>query len=430
MRLWIMIGAALVAAALTAVVLHLHPPGSLRMAAGPSGGAYEQIAQDYAEILARDEIRVEILETAGSVENARLIESGGAEAALLQGGIAVDPDTVEAIGTVFYEPMIFMTRADANIPRNPALWRDLSINRGAEGSGTADSFRDFERVVGLSEADNIHVSLGYDQAAEALLDNRLDIAVFVAPIEAPYLLAAYQEPGLKVLELEHVEAISRRLSYATVVTVPAGGMSLAPVLPPRPVKLIALQARLVVQADLHPALVNRLTMAAIELHRARGIITDAGEFPGVEGTGLPVSSAARRLIDEGPSAWHNLLPYWIAAQVNRVLLLFLPFIFIVVPLVRLVPKAYAYLQRWRVWQHYPEIRQIELELANDPSPDQLGDMQARLHELDERLAELRLPAAYRQGQYDARLHVDLVQKRVAELQAKVGPGQADGAASA
>ncbi len=416
MRLWIMIGVALTVAALAAIVVQLHPPGSLRMAAGPAGGAYIEVAQDYADILARDHIRLDILETAGSVENARLIESGEVDATLLQGGIQVDPARAEAIGTVFFEPMIFLVRADADIPRNPALWRGLSINSGAQGSGTADAFRDFERAVGLSDLDNVHVSLPYDQAAEALLDGKLDVAVFVAPIEAPYLLAAYQEPGLKVLELDHVEAISRRLSYATVVTVPAGGMSLDPVLPPRPVALIALEARLAVRPDLHPALINRLTMAALALHRARGIITDAGVFPGVEGTGLPVSNTARQLILEGPSTWHNLLPYWVAAQVNRVLLLFLPFFFIVLPLIRLLPRAYAYLQQWRVWQHYPEIRQIELELSSDPSPDDLDNMLQRLHQLDEKLADLRLPAAYRQGQYDARLHLELVQKHIAEMQ--------------
>lgn len=420
MRLWITISVALVLAVLTAILLQLHPPGGLRMAAGPEGGAYIEVAQDYASILSQDDVRLEIVETAGSVENARLIEDGVVDAAILQGGIQVDPDRAQAIGNVFYEPMIFLAREDAWIPPNPALWRGLSINSGARGSGTADAFRDFERAVGLSEADNVHAALPYDQAAAALLDGTLDIAVFVAPIEAPYLLAAYEEPGLKVLKLDHVEAISRRLSYATVVTVPTGGMSLSPVLPPRPIDLIALRARLVVRPGLHPALVNRLTMAAIKLHQARGIITDAGVFPGIDGTDLTMNNTARQLILEGPSTWHNWLPYWVAAQVNRVLLLFLPFFFIVLPLVRLLPRAYAYFQRWRVWQHYPEIRQIELELAENPTQEDLAQMQIHLHALDEKLADLRLPAAYRQGQYDARLHLDLVQKRIAELQSSSG----------
>ena len=42
----------------------------------------------------------------------------------------------------------------------------------------------------------------------------------------------------------------------------------------------ALEARLAVRPNLHPALVNRLTMAAIELHAARNIITGFGRIEG------------------------------------------------------------------------------------------------------------------------------------------------------
>ncbi len=416
MRLWIVLCAITAVAILATIIVRLHPPGSLTLAAGPDGGAYVQVARDYGAILSRDDIRLDIVETAGSVENAELLTQGAVNAAFLQGGIKVDPSKVEAVGAVFFEPIIFLARDDATIPRNPAQWKGLRINSGAAGSGTAAAFRDFEIAVGLTESDNAHLSIPYADAAAALLDGQLDIAVFVAPIEAPYLKAAYEEPSLRVLDLDHVEAISRRLEYATVVTVPTGGMSLDPVLPPRPVDLIAIEARLVVRPDLHPALINRLTMAAIELHRTRGIITDPGVFPSLEGTGLTVSNTARQLILEGPSTWHNWLPYWVAAQINRVLLLLLPFFFIVVPLLRLLPMAYAYFMRWRVWQHYPEIRDIENELTNNPGPEQLADMQEHLNELDDRLATLRLPAAYRQGQYDARLHLELVQKRIAEMQ--------------
>ncbi|MGI9367683.1 MAG: TAXI family TRAP transporter solute-binding subunit [Ruegeria sp.] len=423
MRLWLMVGIAVIVAILSTILVRLHPPESLTLASGPAGGAYVEVADDYAAILARDNIRLEIIETAGSVENAQLLEQGKVDAAFLQGGIQVSTDHAEAVGAIFFEPVIFLTRKNALIPRNPALWKGLRINSGAEGSGTAAAFRDFEKAVGLSATDNSHLSIPYSRAVGALLDDQLDIAVFVAPINAPYLAAAYDEPDLRVLRLEHVDAISRRLEYATVVTVPTGGMSLEPVLPPEPVKLVALEARLAVRPELHPALVNRLTMAAIELHNSRGIITDPGTFPGIEGTGLNVNNTARQLILEGPTTWHNWLPYWVAAQINRVLLLFLPFFFIVVPLLRLLPVGYAFLMRRRVWQHYPEIRQIEQELGAEPDADELLTMQTHLAELDERLATLRLPSAYRQGLYDARLHLELVQKRIAEMQRARGTGE-------
>lgn len=416
MKLWITGFVFAVVALVVVTIVLLHPPNHMSIAAGPKGGAYFEMAERYRSVLARDEIALQIVETAGSVENAELLNSGAVDAAFLQGGIAVDREMVEAIGSVFFEPMMFLVRDDSTIPRNPALWSGLRINSGAPGSGTEAAFRDFERAVGLSRDDNLHREIPYTEAVAALVGGELDVATFVSPIDAPYLQEAYHEPSIEALVLDHAEAISRNLEYATVVTVPAGGMSLDPVLPPGPRELIALEARLVAHNDLHPALVNRLAMAAIELHRGRGIITDAARFPKVEGTGLVVNNAARQLIQQGPTTWHDWLPFWVAAQINRVLLLFLPFVFIVVPLMRLLPLAYAYLMRMRVWQYYPEIRRIEEELLSSPEAEELEKMKLQLKAVDDRLASLRMPAPYRQAQYDARLHLEMIQKRISDMQ--------------
>ncbi len=403
-------------AAFGSTLTRLHPPGQLTIAAGPADGAYARTAEKYARILARDKIKLKIVETEGSVENAHLLANGTVDAAFLQGGVAVPGNDVEAIGAIFFEPILFLIRSGSNISQNPAKWNRLSINSGAVGSGTEAAFRDFERVVGLAHSDNIHLDVPYDEAVEALLAGRLDIATFVAPLNAPYLTAAYSERGLRLLAVDHADAISRRLAYANLVTIPSGGLLLDPVTPAEARQIIALEARLAVNSKIHPALVNRLTMAAIELHRRRGILSEADSFPSIKGTGLPVNNTARQLIQEGPSTWHDWLPYWIAAQINRVFLLFLPFVLIVLPVLRLVPAAYAYLMRRRVWRHYPEIRKIEDEISKNPDLQEIKVMQNRLSELEERLSGMLLPVAYRQRQYDARLHLQLVQKRIAELQ--------------
>lgn len=415
MRTWGLFAALVMALGVAAIVLLLHPPGRLVLAAGPEGGAYVQIAEAYRRALGKDGIEVEIVHTEGSIENADLLSAGKVDAAILQGGTAVDNPDIEAIGAIFYEPFSFVARAGTVVETNPGLWRGLRINSGRDGSGTAAAFRDFEAAVGLSETDNRHLSLSYARSVEALLAGDLDIAVFVAPVDAPYLTETYGDLRLHFLRIDHAEAISRRMVYADTVNVPAGAISLNPVLPPEPITFIALKARLAVTGDLHPALVNRLTMAAIDLHSERGIITDHKDFPSVEGVDLPMNNAARQLIVEGPSTWHDWLPYWIAAQINRVLLLLLPFVFIVLPLLRLLPSVYAFFMRWRVWQHYPELSQIEEDLAAGPDAGALDDLERRLRAVETRIANLRLPPAYRQGQYDARLHVDLIHKRIETL---------------
>ncbi|KAE9632591.1 TAXI family TRAP transporter solute-binding subunit [Parasedimentitalea maritima] len=418
-RFWALFGVAAILTGSVVMLFRLHPPMALTLAAGPSGGAYHQLAGRYRAILARDGIDLVVVDTAGSAENAGLIETTQVDAAFLQGGIAVQGQSTEAIGAIFFEPMVFLTRQDIEVPANPALWSDLRISSGRLGSGTAAAFDDFQAAVGLRPALNQHFDMGYSDAVSALIEGTIDVAVFVAPIDAPYLVAAYADHRIRLLPLDYSEAISRRLNYANTVTVPTGAISLKPVVPPVPRQLLALEARLAISDSLHPALVNRLTMAAIELHSARDIITDQGQFPSVEGTGLSVNNAARQLILNGPSTWHDWLPYWMAAQVNRLFLLMLPILFLLLPMLRAVPSLYAFLMRWRVLQHYPEIKQIEDDLAQAPDLSLLVEMDQRLVELDERLAQVRLPPLYRQTAYNARIHIELVRKRISAQQEAV-----------
>lgn len=401
--------------AIVAAMMTLHPPQRLTLAAGPENGGYAQIAERYAAILARDDLVVEVVHTAGSAENAELLSAGEVDAAILQGGIDVENETVEAIGTIFFEPMSFLARRDRDVPTNPAFWQGLRITSGTEGSGTAAAFRDFQAVIGLAPEANTHLSLGYEEALAGLADGSVDIAVFVAPVDAPYLVSNYGQIWVEFLDLDHVEAIARKLEYPRSVVLPDGAISLRPVLPKQSRRIIALEARLAVAADLHPALANRLTMAALEIHGVRGLLSDPDTFPSIEGTDLPVNSIAQKLIQDGPSVWQDYLPYWIAAQLNRMLLLLLPILFILLPLLRVLPAAYAYVMGWRVWQHYPEIRLIEEELDKQQDDAALAKMDERLDELENRLAQLRLPAAYRQSSYNARIHIGLVRKRIAQI---------------
>ncbi|PSL20419.1 TAXI family TRAP transporter solute-binding subunit [Shimia abyssi] len=412
MRMWIGLTTALLVAFVISVFVLLVPPKELTFAAGPQGGAYAAFADRYREILARDDIEVEIIHTNGSGDNARLLASGEADVAILQGGIDVPGGTAEAIGGIFFEPMMFMVRTAENIPKNPAHWRNLRITSGTPGSGTAAAFEDFQQAVGLDPERNFHLGLPYSEAIDALLQGDVHVAAFITTVDSPYLEQAYASPEISLLPLDYVDAISRRLSYATVTTVPSGAISLHPVIPARPLEVLALEARLAIEPDLHPALINRLTLAAKELHTQRDIITERDTFPTVDGTDMDINTVARQLIEVGPSTWNQWLPYWLAAQLNRMLLLILPVLLIFVPLFRILPSLYAYFMGWRVWQHYPQIRDIEDDLERQQDDENLMEMDRELVEMDERISRLRLPAAYRQAAYQARLHIDLVRSRI------------------
>ena len=65
------------------LIFGLRPPDSIRLAAGIDGGGYWQIGQLYKTRLARDGIRVELIETEGSVENIELLAAGKVDAAFV-----------------------------------------------------------------------------------------------------------------------------------------------------------------------------------------------------------------------------------------------------------------------------------------------------------------------------------------------------------
>ena len=212
MRIWTLLAALVLGTGLILIFLQLHPPKTLRIAAGPAGGAYDQVAKRYVEQLARDGITLEVIETAGSVENEQLLAERKVDAALLQGGIPVSDPQIEAIGSIFFEPMIFLARSELELPGNPALWRGLKINGGRPGSGTAAAYVDFLAAIELDLLANQTVAIGYDDAISALIADEIDIAVFVAPIDAPYLQRAYGHPDIQFIPLDHSNAIARRLA--------------------------------------------------------------------------------------------------------------------------------------------------------------------------------------------------------------------------
>lgn len=418
MRLALWIAAALAAAAaLVPLSRDLAPPRTLVLAAGPEGGGYHALARRYAEALARDGIAVEVLATRGSVDNARLISEGRAGAAILQGGV-VPHAPVRSLGAVFPEPLFAFAAGGAEgpdgPPANPALWGGIAIAAGAEGSGTRAAALDLMEAASVAAPERRLVPLGGAEAARALLAGEVDLALFVAPLAAPYLEPLLGTDRARALRLEHLRALTGRLPASTRVTLPSGAVSLAPPLPRDELEMLAMVAELAARPDLHPSLVDRLVTAAVAIHGGRGALTRDGEYPTMRLAALPPSPYARDLLEDGPSPLHRHLPYWVVAQVARFAILLLPVLFVLLPLIRALPGLYIWRMRRRVFRHYAAIRAIDEEARATDDPARLAALAERLEGLDREIAALSLPLPYRELAYTARLHIDLLRKRLTE----------------
>lgn len=410
--------AALAVAVALGVLLGLMPPDRLSIAAGRPGSAYHAVAERYQQVLARDRLTLDIRETDGSAENAALLGAGAVDAAIVQGGVRVgDGDGIEALAGLFPEAVLVFHRGALGRLTSPAAWEGLRLAAGAEGSGTRAELARLAPVTGFRAEANTLLPLGGRKAAEALLAGRADAVLFVAPLDAPYLAPLFADPGVRLAAIADPEALVRRFDHLVTRTLPAAAVDYPRRVPDRPVTLLTMPARLAARDDLHPALVDRLVEAARETHRGGGLLQPEGAYPSVEALGLPVDSYAARRIREGPSPLPDLLPWWIAAQIDRVALLLLPVVFLLLPLLRAAPGFYAWRMRARVYRHYLDLRRIDLAAAQETDPARLDALSAELDALEASIRSTRLPLAYREHAYLTRQHVELIRQTIARRRA-------------
>src|SRR5688572_30460203 len=75
------------------------PPRRLVMATGSERGAYAEFGTQYAKVLAREGIKVELRNTQGSVDNLALLRNpdSGVDVAFVQGGVETPQDNDDSI---------------------------------------------------------------------------------------------------------------------------------------------------------------------------------------------------------------------------------------------------------------------------------------------------------------------------------------------
>ncbi|MEM8572238.1 MAG: TAXI family TRAP transporter solute-binding subunit [Pseudomonadota bacterium] len=405
--------------------LDLLPPTTMSFAAGREGSAYFDLATQYQERLAQDGIEVEIIQTAGSVENAERLGGIGADAdvAFLQGGVpAVQERPVEALAAVFLEPLWIVHKGQLSDPADPTSWSGLRIAGGGFGSGTRFVIDELANVTGARTPANTLLPIGGHEATDALLSRRADAAIYVAPVTASYLTPLFGDPDVTVASIRDGAAIARRLPFIRQVDIPRSGFDYAQERPPKDIALIAMIGRLVAREDLHPALVDRLIAAARDIHSKRDLVTNENEFPSTAGISMPLNAQADDLLKKPPSPLYGFLPYWVVAQINSFALLLVPLLVIIVPLMRILPGLYEWQMRARVYRRYPELREIERDAAEAVTPAEINDLEARLEDIERDVARLRLPMKYKEYAYTMRMHIDLVRRQLADLKQANAPG--------
>ncbi len=404
--------------------LRLIPPQSVTIAAGKPGSAYHKIALAYRRVLEQDDITLHIIETAGSGENRDLMDDPDSQVdiALIQGGITVSNPRLNALAAVFPEPLLVFSRSDKVTSGAPNDWSDYRVAIGAEGSGTRAVVQQLATITEapvLDSESGLGLALNAQEAAQALVGGELDIAFFVAPLDAPYLHTLYNDSNIKLIPLDHAQALASQLREARWIELFSGAIRYSPAYPEKTIPLITVVTKLVARDNLHPALVNRLVHAMVQVHAPPSPLVMSYGFPNTQLLNMVADVYSAKLLREGFSPLESFLPYWVVAQVNRFAILLVPIIFLLLPLFKVLPALLAWRMHARVYRYYDRLHEIDLMLSDRsaPVPDEKERQRLGL-ELDQIEAKLRdesLPLRYREHAYIATEHVAFVRRKLATL---------------
>ena len=411
------LGAVLVAACLWVSFLFLEPipPRRIVLASGPESGLYHQRALRYTELLAREGVTIEERMTEGAGENLRLLldRKSGVDIAFIQGGVAKFPEanSVVMVASLYYEPLWIFVRRGEHIDALAQL-AGKRIATGAPGSGT------YALVVPLLAASNVTsdnstlLPLPADRAHDALRSGDLDAMLTVGGVRAPAIHAALTDPALELVSLAQADAYPPRYPFLTRRTLPAGTISFVPLIPPQNVALISTEAMLAARDDLHPAIVALLLEVIRDEHDDQGFFEAPNEFPNVEQVDLRVSPDATRHRRFGPSLLYRYLPFWVAAFLERFIIIVVPLLVVALPVLQFLPQVMTWHVRSRIYRWYGELTLLERDVrsreGNLPIDRWLADLE-RIQRAAERIAT---PASFASEAYTLREHIDLVRREV------------------
>jgi len=205
-------------ASLAAWYLSREPlPGRIRIATAEQGGLYFRFGSLLAPKLeARLGREVVVLETRGSGENQRLLSSGNAELALLQGELAAEPG-VAALAPLYPDVVHVVVRAGAGLEQ----LEDLEGRRVAVGDERSGMHRTAELVLrhyGLMESARTEPT--YFSGLES--DPGLDAAIVTTGMLNPELERMLAGGAYSLLPIPDGAAIAARSPFLRVVEIPRG----------------------------------------------------------------------------------------------------------------------------------------------------------------------------------------------------------------
>ncbi len=389
------------------------PPDTLIFTSGPDGSTFRAYAEQYREILARNDVTLEILPSKGGLENLERLNNPEFEVdvGIVQGGLAAGKniDDLVSLGSIAYVPLVIFYRGAAPIARLSQL-KGKRVAVGPEGSGARSLALTLLKANGIeAKGPTRLLDLGGEDAAQALLKREADAVFLSGDSATPAIMRKLlRTPGIRLFDAVQADGYARRFHYLKKLELPMGSIDLGKNMPAKNLSLLAPTAELIARSDLHPALSDLLIEAAREVHGKATLLQRAGEFPVPLEHEYLLSDDATRYYKSGKGFLYRHLPFWLASLADRTMVVLVPIILLLIPGLKMVPALYRWRISMRIYQRYGELMALEREVLAQPDAGQRTELLRRLDEIEAAVNGMKMPVTFAEQFYVLRQHIIFV----------------------
>ena len=392
------------------------PPETLVMTTGMEGGTYSVFGRRYQEAMAREKVHLDLLPSSGSVENLNRLKdrSFRVDVGFIQGGTisAKEAPNLVSLGGICYSPLWVFYRGQDTLD-DLSLLKGKRIAIGPEGSGARKFSMELLRASSVAASPTQLLDLPSTVAVRAILDGRVDVIMISSTVENALVQELLYTEGIKLMNFRQAEAYTRRFPALSQVVLPKGILDLSKNKPATDIHLLATTTNLIVRKNLHPAMMYLLLDAALDIHSDAGWVNKAGEFPSPKSQDFPLSDIAERFYKSGRPFLLDYLPFWMAAYIDRMVLILVPAAVILIPLVRIIPFLFSWWNRRKLYRSYEDLKNLELKIMEDSTPGMMMDYEKTLDRIEASINQIRVPLALFKEVYTLKEHVNLVRNKLA-----------------
>lgn len=369
---------------------------SIDFLAGPVDSTFYLDAQLYKEALAVHGVDVNIIETAGTIENLqRLIEAeeptaGFADA--VQGirdeeeevleeeaapGEEAEESKLESIsslGAMYLQPLWVFLPEGTDIEDLRGL-SGRRVTSGWEGSSArllaalVMESTGIDQEVTFTEADEDHQDIDAESALAALRSGEVAALLFMGQPDAPLIDGLLRAPDVNAIPIQRAEAYALHFPFLKAVRLPEGGYDLAANIPEDDLQLVAASTELLVSNMFPAPLADLLLEASNEIHGGSSLFSGKHEFPNPDMVSIPLNLSADRYYKEGPPMLRKVLPFQWATWIDRFLMVLVGFGSAAVALFSVIPKLIELSFNRNLETVYRQIEAIEKSLNGDYDRD-------------------------------------------------------------